>query len=399
MTPIPHGGNPASVRRRLGLGDAPLLDFSASVNPLGPPPAVLAAARSALDQIDRYPEPGCPRLTEQLAEHHGVPIDRVIVGAGTTELISLIGQSLREVLALHADQRGDPARPVSHLVEPTYGEYRRASVLNGLRTEDWTRHVLGWSQDFLPKEAAGVFWTGHPNNPTGQAWDRDRLLGLIDTTLGLLTVVDESFLPFLPDEAGRSLISAVPERDNLLVLRSLSKIYAIPGLRIGYAIASLDMVERLRQYQEPWTVTLPAEAAALAALDDADYLACTVRLIASESARLMDRLWDVPGLRPAWPERDQPSGGPPSTPNFLLASLTAETAWTSTQAHEALARRGLLVRECSDFRGLEVGALLTGPDQLVATQGHLRFAVRTPAENDALLAELAEVLRGNPEFK
>ncbi|MGE5755683.1 MAG: aminotransferase class I/II-fold pyridoxal phosphate-dependent enzyme, partial [Planctomycetaceae bacterium] len=224
-------------------------------------------------------------------------------------------------------------------------------------------------------------------------------LGLVDATLGLLTVVDESFLPFLPDEAGRSLISAVPGRDNLLVLRSLSKIYAIPGLRIGYAIASPDMVERLRRYQEPWTVTLPAEAAALAALDDADYLARTVRLIASESARLMDRLWDIPGLRPAWPGRDRPGVGPPSTPNFLLASLTAESAWTSTQAHEALARRGLLVRECSDFRGLEIGAPLTGPDQLVATRGHLRFAVRTPAEDDTLLAALAEVLRGNPGYK
>ncbi|HMB03922.1 MAG TPA: aminotransferase class I/II-fold pyridoxal phosphate-dependent enzyme [Isosphaeraceae bacterium] len=399
MTPIPHGGNPASVRRRLGLGDAPLLDFSASVNPLGPPPAAVAAARAALDRIDRYPESGCPRLTERLAESHGVPADRVIVGAGTTELIGLIGQSLREVLALHVYQDGDPAMPVSHLVEPTYGEYRRASVLNGLRTEAWTRHVLGWSQDFLPEGAAGVFWTGHPNNPTGQAWDRDRLLGLVDATLGLLTVVDESFLPFLPDEAGRSLISAVPGRDNLLVLRSLSKIYAIPGLRIGYAIASPDMVGRLRRYQEPWTVTLPAEAAALAALDDADYLARTVRLIASESARLMDRLWDIPGLRPAWPGRDRPGVGPPSTPNFLLASLTAESAWTSTQAHEALARRGLLVRECSDFRGLEIGAPLTGPDQLVATRGHLRFAVRTPAEDDTLLAALAEVLRGNPGYK
>ncbi len=176
------------------------------------------------------------------------------------------------------------------------------------------------------------------------------------------------------------------------MLRSLSKVYALPGLRIGYAIASPDMVTRLRDYQEPWSVTLPAESAALAALDDADYLDRSVRVVASESARLIDRLWDLPGLRPAWPDRAAPGGGPPRTPNFLLASLTAETALTSTQAHEALARRGILVRECSDFRGLEVGALLTGTDQLVATQGHLRLAVRTPPENDRLLSALAEVL-------
>jgi threonine-phosphate decarboxylase len=225
------------------------------------------------------------------------------------------------------------------------------------------------------------------------------LLRLVDATLGLLTVVDESSLPFLPDEPARSLIPDVPGRDNLLVLRSLSKVYAIPGLRIGYAIASPDMVVRLRDYQEPWSVNLPAEAAALAALDEADYLARASRLVASESARMMERIWEIPGLRPAWPEREAPGGGPPRVPNFLLASLTARTSLTSIQAHEALARRGVIVRECSDFRGLEVGALLTGTDQLVATQGHLRFAVRQPAENDALLAALSDVFRegGSPD--
>ncbi len=394
MRSIPHGGNPACVRRRFGLGDTPLVDFSASLNPLGPPPAALAAAREALDRVDRYPEPGCPLLTERLAERHGVPVDCVIIGAGTTELIGLIGQSLREVLALHAIKRGDPAMPVSHLVEPTYGEYRRASVLNELRTEVWNRHVLSWSQDFLPRTAAGVFWTGHPDNPTGRAWDRDRLLALVDDTLGLLTVVDEAFLPFLPDESKRTLIDAVASRENLLVLRSLTKLFAIPGLRVGYAVGSPDMVERLRQYQDPWTVTLPAEAAALAALDDVDYRERTVRLVASESARMMERLWELPGLRPARPGKDRPES-PSPLPNFLLVSLT-ETRWTSVEVHEALARRGLLVRECSDFHGLEVGALLTGHDQLVATQGHLRFAVRTPAENDRLVTTLAEILSSEP---
>ena len=399
IKPIPHGGDPASVRRRLGLGDSPLLDFSASLNPLGPPPRALAAARAAIDRTDRYPEPGAPRLTERIAAEHGVPADRVVVAAGTTELIGLLAQSLRAVLAFHVSQRGDPALPVSHLVEPTYGEYRRASALNELRTEVWGRHVLGWEQDFLPESAAGLFWTGHPNNPTGRAWDRDRLLAQVDASLGLLTVVDESFLPFFPDEAARSVIASVPARDNLLVLRSLSKIYAIPGLRVGYAIASADMAARLREYQEPWTVTQPAEAAALAALDDADYLARTVERNAAESKRLLDRLWDVPGLRPVWPERERPDGRPLPLPNFLLVSLTAETAWTSVQARDALARRGLLVRDCSDFQGLEVGALLTGPDQLVATQGHLRLAVRAPAENDALLDALAAVLKEQPDGK
>jgi threonine-phosphate decarboxylase len=390
MTRIPHGGDPAGARRRYRLGGTRLIDFSASLNPLGPPPGALESARAALDHASAYPEPGSPRLTERLAERHGVSVDRVIVGAGTTELISLIGQSLREVLALHAIQRGTPSMPVSHLVEPTYGEYRRASALNELRIEVWGGHILGWRHEFFPQEAAGVFWTGHPSNPTGRVWDRDTLLDHVDRSLGLLTVVDEAFLPFLPDEAERSLVAATATRENLLVLRSLTKIYAMPGLRIGYAVASPDMVCRLRQYQDPWTVTTVAEAAALAALDDAEYLDRTARATAAEAARVLEHLWELPGIRPAWPERLAP-GEPPPLPNFLLLSLT-ETAWTSVQLHEALARRGLLVRECSDFPGLEVGSLLTGPDQLVATQGHLRIAVRSPAENDALLSALAETL-------
>jgi len=355
---------------------------------------VIAAVHAALERVSAYPEPGTPRLANRLAEYHGVPLDRVIVTAGATELISLIAQSLREVLALHAYERGDPAMPIAHLVEPTYGEYRRASQLNELKLESWGEHVLAWEQEIFPDPAAGIFWTAHPNNPTGHLWDRERLLAKVDGSLGMLTVVDEAFLPFLADESSRSLIASVRDRENLLVFRSLTKIFAIPGLRVGYAIASPDMVIRLKQYQDPWTVTAQAEAAALAALDEVEYLERSVNLIAAESARVAARLWEIPGLRPAWPDRHQGSETPP-LPNFLLVSVT-ETPWNSKQLHEALARRGFLVRECSDFRGLEVGALLTGHNQLVATQGHLRIAVRLPHENDALLAAVAEVLGSEP---
>ena len=389
-TPPRPGGEAERVRSRPGPADRSLLDFSVGLNPLGPPPAALAAARAAIDRVDRFPRPGSPRLVERLAELHGLPADRVMVGAGTTELIGLVAQSLREVLALHARETGEPNRPVSHLVEPTRGEYRRASVLNGLRTQAWKDHALGWSQADFPRSAVGVYWTGHPDNPTGRAWDRDRLLGLVDASRALLTVVDEAALPFLPDEPARTLAGAVATRDNLLVLRSLTMVYAIPGLRVGYALASPDLVARLRQYQNPWTVSPPAEAAALAALEEGDYLERTRALVAAESARLLDRLWDLPGLRPAWPARDRPGHAPP-LPNSVLVSVTAPHL-TSVEARDALARRGFLVRECSDFAGLEPGALLTGPDQLVATRGHLWFAVRTPEENDRLVAALAAVL-------
>jgi threonine-phosphate decarboxylase len=394
MIPIQHGGNPSEVRRRLGLGDRPLVDLSASFNPLGPPPSALDAARSAIDRVDGYSEPGCQRLVERLAEFHQIPADRVIVGAGATELIGLIGESLREVLAFHAQALGDPTKPLSHLVDPTYAEYRRISKHNELRAKVWGEHILGWRQDVFPVDANGIFWTGHPNNPTGLAWDRSTLLDHVARTLGLLTIVDETSLPFLADEADRTLIPSAARLDNLLVIRSFSKFYAMPGLRVGYAIAPPDMVTRLRQFQDPWTVSPPAEAAAIAALDDREYAERSVDFVAKESARVIERLWEIQGIRPVWPERKRPDQAPP-LPNFLLVSLT-QTDWDSGGLQEALARRGILVRECSDFSCLEVGALLTGPDQLVATRGQIRIGLGLPGTNDALLAHLEELLEAGP---
>ena len=395
--PIQHGGNQSAIRARLRLGNRSLLDFSAPLNGLGPPAAALNAVRKTSESIGRYPEPGAPRLVERLAEWHNVPTDRILVGAGTTELISLIGQAFRDDLLASADDLGDPQLPLSHLQEPTYGEYRRTAAQNGLRNKLWENPTLGWEQDFAPDARAGIVWTGHPNNPTGRVWERGRLLDLIDRTPERgLTVVDEAYLPFLPDEADRTVVPVAAERDDLIVLRSMTKIYAIPGLRIGYAVASPEILGKLRRCLQPWTVTTAAEYAAIACVDDEVYLARTIELIAAESARLTDRLWDVPGLRPAWPSQIRPLSAPPMA-NFVLTSVV-DTPWTSLLLQDTLARRGLLVRECSNYAGLEAGAVVTGPDNLAfKTRGHIRFCVRTPGENDLLVATLHEVMRSEPK--
>jgi threonine-phosphate decarboxylase len=392
--PIQHGGNQSAIRARLKLGNRTLLDFSAPLNGLGPPPGALAAVRAATETIDRYPEPGAPRLVERLAEYHRIPPDRIIIGAGTTELISLIAQVLRDPLNRRARELGDPELPVAHLVEPSYGEYRRASALNGLRMKIWDDHVLGWEQDVFPEGATGIYWTGHPNNPTARAWDRERLLALIDGSPDLLVVVDEAYLPFLPDEDQRTLIQAAAVRDNIIVLRSMTKIFAFPGLRIGYAVAAPEMITRLKRSQQPWTIATAAELAALVALDDDDYLRRTIDLIATESSRLSERLWDIPGLRPLWPGPERPDSAPPP-PNFQLVSLV-DTPWTSVQVQEALARSGLFVRECSNYCGLEIGSVVTGPGLAIETRGHLRFCIRKPAENDLLLDTFSRILTLEP---
>ena len=389
------GPDPISVRRRLRLPpDAPLVDFSSRINPLGCPPAAATAAAAALGRLGQHPEPGCPRLTERIAQHHGIDPRRVIVGAGVTELISLIGQSLRDVLAFHAQALGDLTLPVAHLVDPCSTAFRRVSTRNELRAKVWGEHVLGWAQDVLPRAAAGIFWTGHPNNPTGRVWDRGTIQEFAAGSLGLLTVVDETSLPFFPDEAARTMIPLAATRDNVLVLRSFSHFYAMPGFRVGYAVAPPDMVTRLRQFQDAGTVTAVAEAAALAALEDEEYRERSADLMLRPTRQLLEQLWDLPEVQPAWPTRDRPASAPPLPP-YLLVSLT-QTDWTSIQLHEALARRGFLVRECSDFPGLEVGAILTGHDQLIVTGGQIRISVRTPEANEQLLVALKDLFRAGP---
>jgi threonine-phosphate decarboxylase len=141
-------------------------------------------------------------------------------------------------------------------------------------------------------------------------------------------------------------------------------------------------------------VATAAEVAALAALDDDEYLQETIELIGAESAYLTDRLWDVPGFRPVWPGRHRPASAPPMA-NFVLASLV-DTPWVSTQVQDALARQGIFVRECSNYRGLEIGSVVTGPGQSIETNGHIRFCVRTRVENELLLSTLTKIMNSSP---
>lgn len=396
ISPIQHGGNQYAIRKRLRLGDRPLLDVSVSLNPLGTPRSSIEAAKRALDRAGQYPEPGNPRLVDRLAEHHDVAPENIFVGAGTSEIISLLAQSLRASLRQEAQERGDPAEPMSHLIEPVYAEYRRAASLNELRSKTWPWHALNWSFDFLPQAARGIYWTGNPISPLGHVWDRGQLLRKADAARDLLVVVDEAYLSFMPNEEERSIVRDVPSRPNLVALRSVTKIFAMPGLRVGYAVASEEIVQRLRHFQNPWSVDSSSEDALKAALNDREYLERTLDLMGVQSAWLTERLWEIPGLRPVWPESERPQDAPP-LPNWALVSITEETPWTSVALQEALARRGILARECSNFRGLEPGSVLTGHGQEVATQGHLRFAVGTAAQNDQIVSTLSDLMATSPE--
>ncbi|HAD03990.1 MAG: threonine-phosphate decarboxylase [Desulfuromonadales bacterium GWD2_61_12] len=347
-----HGGDVAAAARELGLPASEVLDFSASINPLGIPAGVLAAAQRGVAESVHYPEIAGDALAAALAAHHGLSAEHFLPGAGSTPLFYLLARVLR------------PRRVL--LVEPAFSEYRRSLTLSGAVIDPF---LLDPANDFaldsrqllarLTPETDLVL-LANPGNPSGAALPPALLRRLAAALRGrALLVVDEAFVDFAPD---LSLMPGLSAGDNLLIFRSLTKFYAIPGLRVGYLAAQPELVARLAAAAEPWALSTPALNAGQACLAEADYRRRSLALI------------------PAW--RDELAAGlrrlgwqvHPSVANYLLARLP-DGAQSSRELATRLRRQGILLRSCRDFVGLN--------------ESYLRLAVRTAAENQRLLAALA----------
>jgi threonine-phosphate decarboxylase len=339
-----HGG--AVVARR------PLLDFSASINPLGPSPAVLLALQHALPAIAHYPEPRSATLVRRLAQHHNIEPERIVVGNGSSELIQFLPRLFE---AKHAA-----------IVEPTYTEYLRACSLAGVRVTHWLpSQDAGFAPEPFDPQGAEVVWLGNPNNPTGQLWPRGALASWVEAHRNVGFVVDESFLPFRDDEKEHTLVPLAGRLRNLVVLRSMTKVHALPGLRLGYAILNELAADRLRESLVPWSVNVLAQAAGLAALEDIDFLERTRRWLREELPEFTSQLQTCGSrLRPL-----------PSQANFLLLRLHR---FTGAELTARLAERGIAIRDASNFPGLD--------------DRYVRVAVRWPEENRRLVAELRTLL-------
>jgi len=353
--PRPHGGQVLALARELGCPSSAILDFSASLNPLGPAPEVLAAARAALDDVCHYPESDAVSLAGALAQHHRLPRECVLAGAGATEFIFLLPRVLRPRRAL--------------LVEPAFGEYRPALLQAGAVVDTYQ---LDAADDFhLDPDALCValrpdtdlVWLANPLNPSGAGYPRALLLELADALPpSMRVVVDEAFIDFAPR---LSLCDQVTARSNLIILRSLTKFYAIAGLRIGWLAAAPELVGQLAASREPWRLSTPAIAAGLACLQTAALRVATLQAIPvlrNELAVGLTKLGCVVY---------------PSVANYLLCRLP-DTTPSATALATALRPRGILIRTCTDFAGLD--------------DRYLRLAVRSAADNRRFLVELGKLL-------
>ncbi|GAX89369.1 threonine-phosphate decarboxylase CobD [Effusibacillus lacus] len=344
-----HGGNITRYQAEWGWRREDLADFSANLNPLGPPHSVMQAIREALSAIADYPDPHGNRVLSALAAEWHLPENRFLLGNGAAELIFLAMRLLRP-------------KTIATLA-PAFREYEQAARLEGaeilripLRAENG---FLPEADQILPVLAkADLLVLANPNNPTGRCVPPDTLGELLQATkkTGTWMLVDEAFLDFLPDDEKRSLIPHIDSHHKLIVIRSLTKFYSIPGIRIGYLAAAGHLIKRLRQLQVPWSVNSLAQAAAVAALSDEGFRLKTLEWLAIERQYLMEQLVSR-GYEVV-----------PSDANFLLVwrpDIDIEQLWPQ------LAGKGLFVRDCRSFAGLD--------------GTYFRIAIRSREENERLL--------------
>jgi L-threonine-O-3-phosphate decarboxylase len=345
-----HGALDYVELERFGLRPEDVLDFSVNVNPYGPSPAVRAALAGIA--LDRYPDRESLALRRALAKHLGVAPSRIVAGNGTAELISSI--------ALAFLRPGDAVL----VVGPVFGEYSRAAALMGARVEWWTaRPENGFAVEpdaverSLRQCAPRLAFICNPNNPTGTLLPADAVDGWARAFPATLFVVDEAYLAFAA--AVRSAVDG--GRPNVLVLRSMTKDYALAGLRLGYAAGEGSVIDALARVRPPWNVNALAQAAGLAALSDPAHLAASLAALARDKERLMRGLAAL-GLPPR-----------PSATHFFLVELAGMRA---AEFRESLFCRGILVRDCASF-GLPA---------------HVRIATRREADNSRLLTAVRDVL-------
>jgi threonine-phosphate decarboxylase len=326
-----HGGNVLTWARETGLGPEEITDFSASINPMGPPPTARRAFFESYREISRYPDVEVYQLREELARHHGVKAEEVYLGNGSTQLIYLLCRALRPRKAL--------------VVLPAFSEYSNALKLVGTEVRSY---FLSPERDFgLPAEEFMEGWKkdlsmvflSNPNSVTGQIITKATLEEIAGHALRkkIFLVVDEAFMDFVERESVKELVQQNP---YLIVLRSLTKYYALPGLRIGYVLAQDQVVKLLASYQEPWSVNGPAQKVALACLADATFRSKTTQWLEQERPLLLKGLSKLKGLQPY-----------PSRANFVLVGLQDKER-NALDLRSFLLQRKILIRACDSFAGL-----------------------------------------------
>jgi len=352
-----HGGNINQICSKYGLDPDEIIDFSASINPLGCPEGVRKAISERFADIKNYPDSECTSLRKTIADKVHCSESNIIIGNGSNELFYLIPRALK------------PKQGI--LLQPTFSEFKDALCNANVEVVEIVNDsgrfpIINKDIRSLKNIEYGMVFLCNPNNPTGQLTLKEEILELVKDNTNRLIVADEAFMDFVDEDEKYSVIKEAPLMDNLIVVRSLTKFYGFPGLRLGYLVANESTVNKLMQFKEPWTVNTFAQIAGQVAINDEAFAANTREYVSREKAFLYDRLSRIKGIRPFQP-----------SVNFILVRIhNAEI--TSSQIQDFLIKDKIIIRDCSNFVGL--------------SEKYFRVAVKTREENQKLLSAMKLVL-------
>ena len=331
-----HGSDLEKISEYYGIPKDSIISFGANVNPLGLSRKVKAALSRHLDIISTYPDREYTSLRCAIGEYCKVSPAHVMVGNGSTELISLLIEQRRPKKTL--------------ILGPTYSEYARELSFSD-STQDYyhlnpdTGFCLNIS-DFLERLEAGydLLIICNPNNPTSSVIGTSDMRSILSVCqkAGTFVMIDETYVEFAPDISSVSAMSLIEEFDNFMVLRGVSKFFAAPGLRLGYGVTSShSFLARVKEHQIPWSLNSIAAFAGELMLQDTNYIEETRSLIKAERTRMLEELHKISGITVY-----------DAAANFILIRIR-KPGMTAFDLFEACIKQGMMIRDCSSFQCLE----------------------------------------------
>lgn len=322
-------------------------DFSVNLNPLGMPTNARQALVCIMSECEKYPDPFCRKLTEKLSVKENISTENIVCGNGASDLIFRIVQTLMPKKAI--------------VLAPTFGEYEKALIQNKCKI---IRHHLIEQNDFIPdsslldklEDDIDMLFICNPNNPTGIIFENTLLEKIAERCIekDIILVCDECFLDFVKDQESHSVRQFLNR--NVIILKAFTKIYAMAGLRLGYAIfGDADIANKVKESGQYWSVSVPAQIAGEAAVFEYDYVKKTVELIEEERKFLIKELLRL-GFKVY-----------PSNANFIMFRC-------DIPLDRMLIKGNIMIRNCESYCGLEYG--------------YFRVAVRSHRENEILISEI-----------
>lgn len=351
-----HGGNIYQAIRTLDKKE--LLDFSANINPFGLSELVRKAILDNVEQVIHYPDASAYELRRAICEHYGIHDRMLMLGNGATELLYLMCHILK------------PQKVI--IPVPSFLEYERAALSdNAIIDYFYLFENDVFELDFTllleRVEENSLIFLGNPSNPTGKLLDLEKLTTFLEKIkdYNCTVLVDESFIDFVKDSEQFTCRKLCFEYKNLFVLHSLTKFFAIPGLRLGFGIFQPWMVEKMQKSTDCWNVNSLAQAAGVAALADKQYIRESKKSIVDLRQQLIGMLINIGDIRIF-----------PSVANFLLLDVSPMGV-TSAELRKLMADKGVLIRDCSNYPGLDTR--------------YIRIAVRNSEENKQFATILKEI--------